>query len=55
MTASMTSFTVNDAFLKLLGADLPLFQILLLRSIGVVILLVVIVGLTGTFLSLIHI
>lgn len=39
MTGSMTAFTVNDAFIKLLGEDLPLFQILLLRGIGVVIFL----------------
>lgn len=34
MVASMTTFTINDMFVKLLGADLPFFQILLLRSIG---------------------
>lgn len=39
MTVSMAAFTVNDTFLKLLGGDLPLFQILLLRAIGVSILL----------------
>ena len=35
MTGAMASFTINDTFLKLLGADLPLFQILFLRSLGV--------------------
>lgn len=39
MTGSMTAFTVNDTFLKLLGADLPLFQMIFLRSIGVLVLL----------------
>ena len=34
MTASMASFTVNDAFMKLLGADLPLFQAIFLRGLG---------------------
>ncbi|MEM7719856.1 MAG: DMT family transporter [Pseudomonadota bacterium] len=34
MTASMTAFTINDAFVKLLGDDLPFFQFLLLRTIG---------------------
>lgn len=39
MTGAMAAFTVNDTFLKLLGTDLPLFQILLLRSIGVIVVL----------------
>lgn len=40
MTGSMAAFTVNDTFLKLLGDDgLPLFQIMLLRAIGVAFLL----------------
>ncbi|MEO9823017.1 MAG: DMT family transporter [Paracoccaceae bacterium] len=39
MTGSMTAFTVNDAFMKLLSVDLPFFQILFLRSVGVVILM----------------
>ncbi len=34
MMASMTSFTVNDMFVKLLGDELPFFQFLLLRTIG---------------------
>ena len=34
MTASMTAFTVNDTFIKLLGDHLPFFQFLLIRSIG---------------------
>ena len=39
MTGSMTAFTVNDAFLKLLGTELPFFQILFMRSLGVVLLM----------------
>ena len=39
MVGSMTAFTVNDAFLKLLGTELPFFQILFLRSLGVVLLM----------------
>jgi S-adenosylmethionine uptake transporter len=39
MTGSMTAFTVNDAFMKLLSVDLPFFQILFLRSCGVVFLM----------------
>ncbi|RYH04357.1 DMT family transporter [Salipiger sp. IMCC34102] len=35
MAAGMTAFTVNDAFVKTLGGDVPLFQILFLRGIGV--------------------
>lgn len=34
MAASMTAFTVNDTFVKLLGDHLPFFQFLLLRSVG---------------------
>jgi drug/metabolite transporter (DMT)-like permease len=33
MTASMGSFTLNDVFVKLLAEDLPLFQIVFLRSV----------------------
>lgn len=39
MVGSMTAFTVNDAFMKLLSVDLPFFQILFLRSVGVVLLM----------------
>lgn len=40
MVASMTAFTVNDTFVKLLGDNLPFFQFLLLRTIGAAALLV---------------
>lgn len=33
MMASMACFTINDAFLKATGGDLPLFQLLFLRGI----------------------
>ena len=33
MMASMACFTVNDAFLKATGGDLPLFQLLFLRGV----------------------
>ena len=33
MVASMAAFTFNDVFIKLLGNELPLFQILMLRGI----------------------
>ncbi len=39
MTASMTAFTINDMFVKLLGDHLPFFQFLLLRTIGASILM----------------
>ena len=35
MVASMTAFTLNDAFMKSLSDELPLFQSIFLRSIGV--------------------
>lgn len=39
MTASMTSFTINDTFVKLLGDALPFFQFLFLRTVGASILI----------------
>ena len=33
MMASMASFTINDAFIKVAGAQMPLMQILFLRGI----------------------
>ena len=47
MAASMTAYTVNDAFLKLLGDDLPMFQTLFLRGIGTVIGLIVLARFMG--------
>ena len=35
MVGSMTAFTINDAYMKLLGEGLPLFQVLFLRGLGV--------------------
>lgn len=40
MVASMTAFTVNDTFVKLMGDHLPFFQFLLIRSIGAAALLI---------------
>lgn len=39
MMASMTAFTVNDAFMKSLSDSLPLFQAIFLRGFGVVLFL----------------
>ena len=39
MTGAMTAFTINDAFMKLLGDHLPFFQLLFLRSLAVFVLL----------------
>ena len=39
MTASMGAFTLNDVFVKLLAADLPLFQIVFLRGLLTTIML----------------
>ena len=47
MVASMTAFTVNDAFMKLLSVDLPFFQLLFLRSLGVVVLMAVLARRAG--------
>ncbi len=40
MTGAMASFTVNDAFMKGLGTELPLFQAIFLRGIGVSLFLI---------------
>lgn len=37
MAGAMTAYTVNDAFLKLLEGELPIFQALFLRGIGTVV------------------
>lgn len=49
MTGSMTAFTVNDVFMKLLAPDYPFFQILLLRSLIVIALLAVFAHRAGVF------
>ncbi len=40
MVGCMTAFTLNDACMKLLGANLPLMQVLFLRGIAVTVFLV---------------
>jgi drug/metabolite transporter (DMT)-like permease len=47
MLASMTAFTLNDACVKALAGDVPLFQAIFLRSIMVVIFLGVLAWQTG--------
>lgn len=47
MMAAMTAFTINDAFLKLLGTDLPFFQVIFTRSAFVVAILLVLAGRKG--------
>ena len=49
MTASMAAFTLNDTCMKLLGGDLPFFQTLFLRSVGVTVLLIAAALVTGAF------
>lgn len=49
MTASMTAFTLNDTFIKLLGDHLPFFQFLLLRSIGAAFFMVLLSRRLGNF------
>lgn len=41
MTGGMCAFTVNDAFMKSLSGDIPLFQAVLLRGIGAIICLTI--------------
>ncbi len=47
MTASMSAFTLNDTFVKLLGDEMPFFQFLLLRSIGASLLIFLIARRAG--------
>lgn len=47
MAGAMTAFTVNDAFMKGLSDELPLFQAVFLRGTGVVICLTVLCALLG--------
>ena len=47
MVAAMTAFTVNDAFLKLLGTNLPFFQVIFLRSLAVVAIIAVLAARAG--------
>ncbi len=49
MTGSMVAFTVNDAFMKGLSGDIPLFQALFLRGLGTVAFLVVLAVFMGQF------
>ena len=49
MMGSMTAFTLNDACMKLLSGELPLFQALVLRSIGVIVFLGVMAWRAGAF------
>ena len=49
MAGSMVAFTVNDAFMKGLSGDIPLFQALFLRGLGTVAVLVTLAIFTGQF------
>ena len=47
MAAGMTAFTVNDAFVKALGGEIPVFQIIFLRGLGVSLALVALAAALG--------
>lgn len=47
MAGSMAAFTINDAFMKLVLTDVPLFQALFLRGLGVLAFLVILCRLLG--------
>ena len=47
MVGAMTAFTVNDAFMKTLGDELPLFQALALRGLAASVMLVVLARVLG--------
>ncbi len=47
MAAAMAAFTVNDTFMKLVTADVPLFQAILLRGLTTLVLLLVVARYLG--------
>jgi len=49
MMGSMTAFTLNDACMKSLSGEMPLFQALVLRSIPVIVFLGIMAWRAGTF------
>ena len=49
MTGSMTAFTVNDMFMKLLSDSYPFFQLLFLRTTVVIVLMVFLAWRAGVF------
>ena len=54
MMGGMASFTINDACLKLLLEDLPLFQTLFLRGIGTVVAFACLLPFWGGFRMDLH-
>ncbi|MEM9970527.1 MAG: DMT family transporter, partial [Pseudomonadota bacterium] len=49
MTGSMTAFTLNDVFMKMVGGSYPFFQLLLSRSLMVIVLLGLLAWRMGAF------
>ncbi|MEM9788105.1 MAG: DMT family transporter [Pseudomonadota bacterium] len=47
MMGAMGAYTVNDAFMKAVGVDLPLFQAIMIRGIGAVICLTIMCRVMG--------
>ena len=47
MTLGMAAFTCNDAFMKVLGETMPLFQVLFLRGIGACVVLIALAAWLG--------
>ena len=47
MIASMTAFTVNDTFMKLLGGHIPFFQLLFLRSAATIVFIGILAARAG--------
>lgn len=47
MMGAMGAYTVNDAFMKVVAADVPLFQAIMLRGIGAVVCLILLCRLLG--------
>lgn len=47
MMGAMASFTINDACMKAVGADVPLFQAIFLRGLGTTVVLLVVAAAVG--------
>jgi branched-subunit amino acid ABC-type transport system permease component len=47
MMGAMAAFTLNDACMKALGEELPLFQAIFLRGVGTTVLLLILARVDG--------
>lgn len=53
LTFGMAAYTVNDAFVKLVARELPFGEVLFLRGVLSIVILMVVIGLTGSLRHLV--